>query len=40
MDGKQVVYTSLAMSTLTVLFGYTKFAVPHIMHWIEIGIAQ
>jgi hypothetical protein len=38
-DGKALVYLSLAMSTMTVLLGYTKFAMPHIMRWIEIGIA-
>jgi hypothetical protein len=38
MDGKQLVYLSLAMSTMTVMFGYTKFAMPHIMRWIEIAL--
>jgi hypothetical protein len=38
-DGKQLVYLSLAMSTATVLFGYVKFAMPHIIRWIEIALA-
>jgi hypothetical protein len=39
-DGKQLMYTALSLSTLTVMLGYTKFAMPHIMRWIEIGIAS
>lgn len=38
MDGRQLVYLSLAISTMTVLYGYTKFAMPYIIRWIQVAV--
>ena len=34
MDGKEVVYLSLAISTMTTLYGYTAWAMPHIIRFL------
>jgi len=34
MDGRQMVYFSLALSTMTTLYGYTAWAMPHIFRLI------
>lgn len=35
MDSKQVIYLSLALSTMTTLYGYTAWAMPHIIRFIQ-----
>ena len=34
MDGTQVIYLSLALSTMTTLYGYTAWAMPHIFRYL------
>lgn len=34
MDGRQMVCFSLALGTMTTLYGYTAWAMPHIFHLI------
>jgi len=34
-DGKHMVYLSLALSTMTTLYGYTAWAMPHIIRFIQ-----
>lgn len=34
MDGPQVIYLSLAMSTIVTIYGYTAWAMPHIIRYI------
>lgn len=38
MDGKDLIYLALAIATMTVLYGYAKFAMPHIIRWIEVAL--
>lgn len=33
------VYLSLALGTMSTLYLYVKFAMPHIMRWLEIGLS-
>ena len=35
MDNKQVIYLSLALSTMTTIYGYTAWAMPHIIRFIQ-----
>ena len=34
LDGKQAVYLSLALATMSTIYGYAGWAMPHIMHFI------
>jgi hypothetical protein len=33
-DGKQMVYLSLALATMSTIYGYTGWAMPHIIRYI------
>lgn len=34
LGGKEAVYLSLALSTMTTLYGYTAWAMPHIIRYL------